>query len=92
MTFAHLLGEFNQFRDDLRGFDGAVLVAADGGFQHFGKRTGLNEIFLRSDFPSPQRLGRLEPLGKRRKEFGGAERPQRAERVGASESMWPQAG
>ena len=37
-------------------------------------------------------LGRLEPFGKRRKEFGKAESPQRAERAGASESTWPQAG
>ena len=26
LAFAHLLGEFDQFRDDLRGFDGSVLV------------------------------------------------------------------
>ena len=36
--------------------------------------------------PSPS--GRLEPLGKRRKEFGEAEGPERAERVGTSESAF----
>jgi len=36
--------------------------------------------------------GRLEPFGKRRKEFGGAESPQRAKRAGASESTRPKAG
>jgi hypothetical protein len=38
-------------------------------------------------------LGRLEPFGKRRKEFGRAESPQRAEMSrDANESTWPQAG
>ncbi|MBE0541567.1 MAG: hypothetical protein IH623_09290 [Verrucomicrobia bacterium] len=37
--------------------------------------------------PSPHRMGRLEPLGKRQKEFG-KQRPARAERTGVSESMW----
>ena len=32
LAFAHLLGEFDQFRDDLRGFDGAFQVAADIAF------------------------------------------------------------
>ncbi|HXT13586.1 MAG TPA: SAM-dependent methyltransferase [Candidatus Angelobacter sp.] len=36
--------------------------------------------------PSPPRSGGLEPLGKRRKEFA-EQRPERAERAGASESL-----
>ena len=45
VSLAHLLGEFDQFRNDLCGFDGAVLVTADGGFQHFGEGAGLDEVF-----------------------------------------------
>lgn len=33
------------------------------------------------------RISRLEPLGKRRKEFAGGKGPSRAERAGASESI-----
>jgi hypothetical protein len=32
LAFAHLLGEFDQFRDELTGFDGAFQVAADTAF------------------------------------------------------------
>jgi hypothetical protein len=41
------LGEVSKF---LRCLNGKVLVSSDGGFQHFGERTGLDEIFLRADF------------------------------------------
>jgi hypothetical protein len=48
------LGEVSNF---LRGFDGAVLVAADGGFQHFGEGALLDEIFLQADFQIPSLAG-----------------------------------
>ncbi len=46
--FAHLFSKLDQFLDDLGGGDGAVLVTADGGFQHFREGAGLNHVFARS--------------------------------------------
>ena len=50
---------------------------------------GLCEFFAANDAES---LTRLEPLGKWRKEFAKQRSAGRAERVGVSESTWPQAG
>jgi hypothetical protein len=40
----HVLRQRNQFLDHLSRLDGAVLVAANGLFQHLGKRARLNHV------------------------------------------------
>jgi hypothetical protein len=40
----------SEVSDFLCRLDGAILIFADGGFQHFGEGAGLDEIFLGADF------------------------------------------
>jgi hypothetical protein len=43
---AHVARELDQLLDHLRGLDRAVLVAADGLFQHLGERARLHDVLL----------------------------------------------
>ena len=65
LAFAHLLCEFNQFGNDLRGFDGAILVTADGSLQHFTALSHrLVKVFLKPSEHLPNLL-RLAEVGYR---------------------------
>ncbi len=44
VRLTHLLGQGNEFLDDLGGFDRAILIASDRLLQHLGKRSRMNHI------------------------------------------------
>jgi len=46
---AHVFREIDQFLKDLGRFNGAVLVFADGFFEHLGEEAGLSEILFGAD-------------------------------------------
>jgi hypothetical protein len=44
IRLAHFLGQADSLLDDLRGFDGPVLITPNGLLQHLGERAGLNDV------------------------------------------------